>query len=94
MNICDLDTDQKNVTITGKIIEISEIRTFTRFGNPGKVAVAVLQDESGKIDLTLWDDETNEFKEGDTVIIENGKVKEFRGNMQLSSGNRGNIEKL
>ena len=86
--------DEKDVTVKGTILEISEIRTFARMGSPGKVAVAVLKDESGKIDLTLWDEDTEEFKAGDFVVVENGKVKQFRGNLQLTTGNNGSVEKV
>ncbi len=94
MDISQLSQSHTKVTIKGKIIDISTIKTFTRFGSPGKVAVAVLEDESGKIDLTLWDDDTSNFTVGDEVIIEDGKVKEFRGVKQISTGNKGSIRKV
>lgn len=94
MNIVDLEKTQKPVTVKGTIVEISEIKTFPRFGEPGRLQIAVLKDQSGKIELSLWDEETDSFEKGDEIVVENGKVKSFKGNLQLSTGKSGKIEKL
>ena len=94
MNINELSIKEKSVTVKGTIIDISTVKTFARFGNPGKIAVAVLKDETGKIDLTLWDEEADKFKVGDEVVVEDGKVKEFRGVKQISAGTKGSIKKV
>ncbi|MFT4311003.1 MAG: SOSS complex subunit B family protein [Candidatus Woesearchaeota archaeon] len=86
--------DKKNVSVKGKIIDKSGTRTFSRMGSQGRVAMAVLEDESGSIQLTLWDDEIDKIEVGDEVEVENGYVKEFRGDKQLSSGREGSIKKL
>ena len=86
--------DNKNVSLKGKIIDKSGTRTFSRMGSNGRVALAVLEDSTGKVQVTLWDDEIDLIEVGDEVEIENGYVKEFRGDKQVSSGREGKIKKL
>jgi replication factor A1 len=94
MNINELDNLSKNINVSGTIVEKGPPKKFGRMGEPGQVSVAVLEDETGRIDLTLWDLEVDMFEKGDEILIENGKIKEFRGLKQLSSGNSGKITKL
>ena len=86
--------DSKNVSIKGKITDKSGTRTFSRMGSQGRVAMAVVDDGTGSIQLTLWDDEIDKIELGDEVEIENGYIKEFRGEKQLSTGRDGTIKKL
>lgn len=94
MKISELTLNSKNIHVSGIITEKQPPQKFARMGNPGQVSTAVLEDETGQITLTLWDLEADMFEKGDKVLIENGKVKEFRGVKQLSSGNIGKITKL
>ena len=80
--------------IKGKIIEKTDIRTFSKFGKDGRVCTVVLQDDTGKVDITLWNDEVDAVAEGDTISIKNGWVKEWQGRLQVSTGRSGTIEKL
>jgi replication factor A1 len=85
----------KNVNVEGVIVRISEPRTVTlRSGQQSRVADAVLQDDTGQIDLSLWDSQIESFAEGDRVRIENGYTTEFRGKPQLNVGKYGTIVKL
>jgi len=77
-----------------KILEISDVRTFQKFGKPGRVANAVIQDDSGKITLTLWNEQIDEVKEGDTVKITDGFVNEWQGLLQVTTGRNGKLEKM
>ena len=52
---------------------------------------AVLEDDSGSITLVLWGDECQQVNENDVVKIENGFVKEWNGNLQLSVGKYGKM---
>jgi len=94
MKISELNLGQGNVDAEGTIKEIGEVRTFNKFGRDLRVANAILEDDSGTIKLTLWNDDTVKFKEGDKVKVVNGYVNEFQGEKQLTSGKFGKIEKL
>lgn len=94
MKISELQTRQGNVEVVGKIIEKSEPREFEKFGKVGKVVNAKLQDDSGVITLTLWNEQVDQFQVGDNVKVSNGFVNEWQGEKQLTAGKFGNLEKI
>jgi replication factor A1 len=94
MKISDLKSGQGNVEVHGTIKEMGEPRAFNKFGREIRVANAVLEDSSGKIKLSLWNDDIIKFKQGEVVKVINGYVNEFQGEKQLTSGKFGKIEKI
>ena len=94
MQISELQARQGKVEVAGKIIEKSEPREFEKFGKQGKVANAKLQDTSGVITLTLWNEQVDQFQVGDNVKVSNGFVNEWQGEMQLTAGKFGTLEKI
>ena len=92
--ISELKTGQGNVEVSGTIKEIGDTRVFSKFGRELKVANAILQDESGSVKLTLWNNDVSRFKDGDSIKVVNGYVNEFQGEKQLTSGKFGSIEKI
>jgi len=55
------------------------------------VADATLKDETGKITMTLWNEQVKQVMVGDKVKIENGYAKSFRNILQLSTGKYGKL---
>ena len=94
MKISELFAKQGNVEVEGTLKEVNEPRVFNKFGRDLKVADAILEDESGAVKLTLWNDDIDKFKAGDKVRITNGYVNEYQGEKQLTSGKFGKIEKV
>ncbi|RMF05117.1 hypothetical protein D6764_05515 [Candidatus Woesearchaeota archaeon] len=94
MKVSELQPRQGKVEITGKVTEVGQVREFQKFGNTGRVANAKLQDESGEITLTLWNEQIDMVKPGCTVRISNGYVSEWQGEKQLSTGRFGKLEVL
>ena len=92
MNIKELAPRMGNVELVAEVAEIGEIREFNKFGKAGRVATARLKDESGEIELSLWNEQIDQFSKGDTIKVSNGYVKEYQGEMQLTTGMRGTIE--
>ncbi len=94
MKISELSSSSKKVNITAVVAEKEEPRDVnTRFGQ-NRVCNATLEDDSGNIKLVLWGDEVDSIKIGDKVKIENGYIKEWNGEIQLSVGKYGKIEVL
>jgi len=93
VKINELKAKQGSVEVEGKILEVSPAREFQKFGKPGKVANAILEDDTGKIVLSLWNEDVDKVKEGDVIIIKNGYVNEWQGELQLTAGRYGSIEK-
>lgn len=95
MKINELRLGMSNVSLTAKIIDVSEPReVMTRLGYRTRVATATIEDDTGKIELTLWGRQIDEIGEGDTIEITNGYIREFRGGLQLNVPKRGEIKKV
>lgn len=94
MNIAELNPGQGKVDLEAQVIAKHDERTFEKFGKQGKVCNAEIQDNSGKITLTLWNEQVDQVKVGDKVKITNGWVSEWRGEPQLSTGKFGQLEIL
>ena len=92
MNLAELQARQGNVDITATVTEVSEPRTFEKFGKAGKVANARIKDDSGEMSLTLWNEQVDQVKVGDTIKLTNGYVREWQGQLQLSTGKFGKLE--
>jgi len=92
MQIKDLQPKQAKVDIEVKVKSIGSVREFQKFGKVGRVANATVEDKSGTIKLTLWNDDIDKIREGDTIKISNGFVSEFQGEKQISAGRFGKIE--
>lgn len=92
MAIKDLELRQGNVDLTAEVVEIGEVREFNKFGKPGRVATAKVKDETGEINMTLWNEDIDKVKVGDTIQIKNGFVNEWQGTPQLTTGRMGSLE--
>jgi replication factor A1 len=83
-----------NVSVEGKIVEISETRDVqTKYGKRS-VADATLEDETGSIGLSLWEDQIDSVSVGDKVLISGAFVTQFRDKLRLSIPRSGKIEVL
>ena len=97
--IKDIKDGMGDLNLTGKILEISEIRTFQRKdGTNGKVGNLLLGDSTGTVRVTLWDDRTefmNQVEYGDTVELVSAYAREnaFTQKVELQVGNRSIIKK-
>ncbi len=95
MQVTELRDGVNNVDIVGTIAEIeSPTDIVTKYGYATKRQNGILEDETGKIKITLWGNQAGQFEKGDKLKIENGYVKSFRGEIQLSVGKKGKIEKV
>ena len=86
---------RSGINVQGKIEDKGEVRSvITKFGET-KVCDAYMEDESGRIKLTLWADDTEKVKDGDRVSITGGYTTEFRNETQLNKGRKdGKLEVL
>jgi len=92
MEISKLKIGQAKVDVEAEVVSIEEPKEFEKFGNIGRVANAIIKDESGEIKLTLWNEEIDRVKVGDMVKVTNGFVKEFQGEKRLTAGKFGKLE--
>jgi ssDNA-binding replication factor A large subunit len=52
---------------------------------------ALITDETGTIQLPLWNKQTDEISAGDLIQVENASVIVFRGARQLKVGRSGKV---
>ena len=93
MQISELRDGTRNVSVEGMITKVGETRIVNlRTGGQTKVSDATLTDESGSITLTLWDRQIEQAKMGKHVIVNNGYINSYRGEVRLNVGRFGSIE--
>ncbi|MEM0130071.1 MAG: OB-fold nucleic acid binding domain-containing protein [Thermoplasmatales archaeon] len=90
----DLNSGSKRVTVLAKVLSVGEPREIqTRYGEKKTVAEAVLGDETGKVTMSLWEDQAKQIENGSSIRVENGYVSFVRGHMRLNVGKYGSIKK-
>ena len=96
MKIEDLRDRARRVDIEVKVVEKSDSREVrSRYRNETyQVADAIVEDDTGRIKLTLWNEQIDQVDVGDMIRIENGYVTSFRGELQLNSGKYGTLTVL
>ncbi len=87
-----------NVNLVGLVLDTDSVRTFDRDdGSEGKVSNLVLGDSTGRVRVTLWDEQADTataIDPGTTVEVIDGYVKDRDGTLELHVGNRGAVEEV
>ena len=93
MTTCEEAKNMRSgINVQGKIEGKSEVRTVTTKFGERKVCNAYLEDESGRIKLTLWGEDAEKVKDGDCISIEGGYTTTFRNDVQLNNPRNGKVE--
>ena len=97
-SIDSLSMGQSDVDARGIVLGTESIRTFDRDdGSEGRVSNLSLGDETGRIRVTLWDEQADRAEELDTgtaVEVVDGYVRERDGSLELHVGDRGAVEEI
>jgi len=92
VKISDIKEGDSEINIEAEVTEKSYAREVrSKYGRVLMVADATLKDESGKITLTLWNEQVKQVMVGNKVKIENGYAKSYKNVLQLSTGKYGKI---
>ncbi|MCJ7613736.1 OB-fold nucleic acid binding domain-containing protein, partial [Candidatus Bathyarchaeota archaeon] len=90
--IRDLKLGMNRINLKAKVIEIPKPKTvFSRLGKLNTVANAKVTDETGSIQLPLWNQQIDTVTVGDTIQVENARVVTFKGELQLKVGSGGQL---
>jgi len=92
MKIAEIKANQGKIDIEAAVIDKSEVRDINKYGKNLRVSTAIIQDDSGKIKLSLWNNEIDNVNVGDKIKISNGYASEFKGEKQLTAGKFGKLE--
>lgn len=98
IKISDLTEGMNNVVLEGKVLSISDVRSFKRSdGSTGYVCNLIVGDDSGNIRIVLWDNHTTAVSDGhinigDIIRILGGYTRPGRfDNLEVNLGRRGKI---
>lgn len=90
----DLTPSSKQVNVHAKVVNVGDAKeVMGKYGDPRKVAEAVIGDETAIITLSLWNEQIGSIAKDDVVIIDNGYVSLVRGHMRLNVGRYGTMTK-
>jgi replication factor A1 len=93
LQIKDIDARVRSVNLKAKVVGKSIPRyVFSRFGDALILSTATISDGTGSMRMSLWNAEIDRVSVGDTVQIDNGRVRTFRGELQVSLGRKGRLQ--
>ncbi|MFQ3308062.1 MAG: replication factor A1 [Candidatus Nanohaloarchaea archaeon] len=92
LTVEELDAESDDVEITGTIKRLPTPRAVSTQYGQKRITTVVFEDETGTIDLTLWEEEIDAIEEGADVQIEGAYVREWADDIQLNIGRDGSIE--
>ncbi|WP_458403091.1 OB-fold nucleic acid binding domain-containing protein [Methanobrevibacter sp.] len=95
-SIEEIDDDGKEVDIIGRILSVNDINEFQRDdGTVGEVRSVMFADESGKVQLSFWNERAHEkFVVGDAYQIENARTRLGMMSVDLNIGSGSRVIKL
>lgn len=93
MKIKELRNGMRRVDVEAKVLEKTPTReVMSRYKDVvHRVATTIVSDDTGKIKLTLWNDQIEQVNVNDNIKVENGYITTFRGEMQLNVGRYGTL---
>ncbi len=88
--IDEIDEDDQNIRVIARIIEVNEPREFNKQdGTVGLIRRVEIADNTGAINLVLWnDDANNELEVGEAIKIDNPRItyNDNDNRLELQSG--------
>ncbi|MCC5994404.1 MAG: OB-fold nucleic acid binding domain-containing protein [Candidatus Aenigmarchaeota archaeon] len=94
MKIKDIKVGMSNINVEAGVVDKSDSRSVqTKYGRR-EVADVLLEDDTGRIKASLWEDQIEKANVGDKVKISEAYVTEFRGELQLNIPTKGSIETI
>ncbi|MGI6589173.1 MAG: OB-fold nucleic acid binding domain-containing protein [Candidatus Iainarchaeum sp.] len=92
--ISDLKEGMKGVEIKGEVTTIFPTKEFEKNGKKGKLKSFVLNDSTGEVRVTLWNEQVDQYplNRGNEIIVSNIFVKLYNETKQVTLGFGGKIE--
>ena len=94
--IAEIDDEGKEIDVVGRILSVNDINEFQRDdGSVGIVRSVMFADESGKVQLSFWNERAQEeFVVGDAYQIENARTRLGMMSVDLNIGSGSRVIKL
>ena len=95
-NIHEIDDDGIEIDVVGRILSVDDVNEFQRDdGSVGIVRSLLFADESGKVQLSLWNERAQEeYNVGDAYQIENARTRLGMYDVDLNIGGGSRLIKL
>ena len=92
MKISELQPNQGHIDLDAEIKELSPTRTI---GDGQIVRTAIIEDDTGKARLDLWNKYAETFSVGNHIHLSNGMAKtKYEGILNITHGKYGTIKKV
>ncbi|MCD6300538.1 MAG: single-stranded DNA-binding protein [Staphylothermus sp.] len=85
-HIIDLKANEENVHIRGRVLETSPPRVIQTRKGPRTISNAIIGDETGRVQATLWGTKAGSLEEGKVVDIQGAWTTSYRGKVQINIG--------
>ena len=94
--IAEIDDEGKEIDVIGRILSVNDINEFQRDdGSVGIVRSVMFADESGKVQLSFWNERAQEeYVVGDAYQIENARTRLGMMSVDLNIGSGSRVIKL
>ena len=81
--------------IAFKVISLGELKSGkSKTGDPYQKMDVVIKDDSGAMNLTLWNDDIGKLEPGKFYVLDNAWWSEYKNDVQLSLGNYYELDEL
>jgi replication factor A1 len=94
VNINDLKEGMKGIEIKGEIKAAFPVKEFEKSGKKGKLKSFILNDSTGEVRVTLWNEQVDLYpiSKGNEIILNNIIVKMYNDTKQVTLGFNGKVE--
>lgn len=92
--IIHLKSGEENVHIKGRVLEVSPPRVIQTRKGPRTISNAVIGDETGRVQATLWGSKAGTLSEGQVIEIEGAWTTSFKGKVQINIGRTTKVTEL
>ncbi|MBI4210443.1 MAG: hypothetical protein HY544_02975 [Candidatus Diapherotrites archaeon] len=93
MKVAELRANTPVPEMTLEVVSKEEPRKYANDRGSGTVCNCAGKDEDGQeVRVTLWNEQCEQVNEGNTIQITEGWCSEFRGQLQVSTGKKGQLK--
>ena len=83
----ELKPEMRGFNLTAKVVEVPEPDiVYNRVGMPVRVSNVLIADETGKMRMTLWNEQIEMVSEGALIEIKKGRMAYFKGELMVRVG--------
>jgi ssDNA-binding replication factor A large subunit len=95
LTVSQLTAGMRKVALTGKVLAAGPTDEYTKKdGTLGHVQRLIVQDESDRVEVALWEPPDEEIRTGQIIKITGAYVKNLEETLQLNIPDRGSVETL